>query len=192
MGEAGESAAAVRYRAVAEGLLARVDGIGAGAWELPSPCEGWSVRDVVAHAVIVHRRVLTRLHGGDLPGIEPMPRQPGEDLPRDLRALITEVRKAVEDPACADRQVDSIIGRLTFAELVGTLLCADLLRHTWDVARATGQDDRLDPQAVTDAMAFLGPRDAELRVPEEFGPRLQAPPGADEQDQLIAFSGRVL
>ena len=187
-----ENAAAARYRAVTDGFLARVDGIGADAWAHPSPCTGWTVRDVVAHVVIVHRRVLTRLTGGELPGIEPLPPQPGEDLPRDLRVLVEQVREALEDPRRADQQVNSIIGRLTFAELVGTLLCADVLLHTWDVARATGQDERLDPVAVADALAFLDPRDAELRVPGEFGPRLDPPAGADEQARLISFSGRSL
>jgi uncharacterized protein (TIGR03086 family) len=182
---------AARYRAVTNGFLARVAGIGPDGWGGASPCEGWTVRDVVAHVVIVHRRVLARLDGGKLPGIEPLPPEPGEDLPGDLRALVAEVREAVEDPGRAARQVDSIIGRLSFAELVGTLLCADVLLHTWDVARATGQDERLDAAAVADAMRFLLPRDRDLRVPEEFGPRLEAPPGADEQARLIAFSGRV-
>ena len=182
--------AATRYRSVAAGFLTRVDGIDAGAWGGPSPCEGWTVRDVVAHTVVVHRRVLTRLYGGEVPDIEPAPALPGEDLPADLRTVIATVQEAVDDPERARRQVDTIAGRMTFADLVGTLLCVDLLVHTWDVARATGQDERLDAAAVADAMRFLLPRDAELRVPGEFGPRLDAPPGADEQARLIAFSGR--
>src|SRR5882672_8055816 len=139
--------AAARYRTVAAGVLARVEGIPAGAWSRPSPCEGWSVRDVVAHVVIVHRRVLARLDGGEVPGIEPMPPLAGEDLPADLRIVIAAVRAAVEDPGRAPRRVESVIGPLTFAELVGTLLCSDILLHTWDLARATGQDERLDPRA---------------------------------------------
>jgi uncharacterized protein (TIGR03086 family) len=180
-----------RYRTVAAGFLARVDGIPADAWSAPSPCVGWSVRDVVAHAVIVHRRVLARLTGGELPSIEPPPPQPGEDLRADLRARVAEVREAVADPLRASRRVESMIGELTFAGLVGTLLCVDTLIHTWDVARATGQDERLDQAAVADALAFLAPRDVELRQPGEFGPRLDPPPGADEQARLIAFSGRA-
>ena len=180
-----------RYRAVAADFLAWVHGIPADAWTGPSPCAGWSVRDVVAHVVVVHRRVLGRLTGGELPGIEPPPPQPGEDLPAQLRALVAAVGDAVEDPARAGRRVDSIIGPVTFAELVATLLCADVLIHTWDVARATGQDERLDPAAVADAVGFLAPRDADLRVPGEFGPRLDPPPVADEQSRLIAFSGRA-
>lgn len=186
------AAAAARYRSVAAGFLARVDGIPAGAWSAPSPCAGWSVRDVVAHAVLVHRRVLARLNGGELPGTEPPPTQPGEDLRADLRSLVAEVSEAVADPARAGRRVESMIGELVFADLVGTLLCVDTLIHTWDVARATGQDERLAPAAVEDAMVFLAPRDVELRQPGEFGLRLDPPPGADEQARLLAFSGRAV
>lgn len=186
----GVGTAATRYRSVATGFLTRVDGIDASAWGGPSPCEGWTVRDVVAHTVIVHRRVLSRLYGGELPAIEPAPPLPGEDLPAELRTVISSVQEAVDDPERAQRRVDTIAGPMAFADLVGTLLCVDLLLHTWDVARATGQDERLDPAAVAAAMRFLLPRDVELRVPGEFGPRLDAPPGADEQARLIAFSGR--
>lgn len=185
-----QAGAAARYRSVASGFLARVDGIPAGAWNSPSPCDRWSVRDVVAHVTVVHRRILARLNGGELPGIEPPPPQPDEDLPADLRVVMAAVQEAVEDPARAARMVESMIGEMRFAELVGTLLCVDTLLHTWDVARATGQDERLDPAAVDAALSFLGPRDAELRQPEEFGPRLEPPPGADHQARLIAFSGR--
>jgi uncharacterized protein (TIGR03086 family) len=103
---------------------------------------------------------------------------------------VAAVRAALEDPGQASRRVESIIGPLTFTDLVGTPLCADILLHTWDLARATGQDERLDRDAVAAAIRFLGPRDAELRMPGEFGPRLAPPPGSDEQARLIAFSGR--
>jgi uncharacterized protein (TIGR03086 family) len=181
-----------RYRAVAGDFLARVDGIPPGGWNSPSPCAGWSVRDVVAHVVVVHRRVLARLTGGELPGIDPPPQQPGEDLPAQLRALVAQMCEAVEDPIRAGRTVDSMIGPVTFGELVATLLCVDALIHTWDIARATGQDELLDPGAVADAVRFLAPRDADLRVPGEFGARLDPPSGADEQGRLIAFSGRAI
>jgi uncharacterized protein (TIGR03086 family) len=135
--------------------------------------------------------VLARLTGEELPGIEPLPEQPGEDLPEQLRALVAAMCEAVEDPVRAGRLVDSMIGPITFGELVATLLCVDALIHTWDIARATGQDERLDPDAVGDAVRFLAPRDADLRVPGEFGARLDPPSGADEQSWLIAFSGRA-
>jgi uncharacterized protein (TIGR03086 family) len=148
------------------------------------------VRDVVAHVVIVHRRVLARLNGGELPDIEPPPPAAGEDLPADLRKLVATVQASVDHAGQASREVESIIGPLSYAGLVGTLLCSDILLHTWDLARATGQDERLDRDAVAQAMGFLVPRDVELRVPGEFGPQLDAPPGSDEQTRLIAFSGR--
>jgi uncharacterized protein (TIGR03086 family) len=180
----------VRYGLVVAGFLTRVHGVSSDGWQRPSPCKGWTVRDVIAHVLVVHRRVLVRLHGGLLPSIEPPPARPGEHLASDIRDAAAAVTDALWEPGCASRQVDSIIGQITFGQLVGTLLCADVLLHTWDVARATGQDERLDPHAVSAAMRFLGPRDADLRVPEEFGPRIDPPPGCDEQAALIAFAGR--
>ena len=78
----------------------------------------------------------------------------------------------------------------SFEQLASRPLGADLLLHTWDLARATGQDERLDPASVTAALEFLTPIDEAIRRPGGFAPRLEAPPGADEQGRLLAFCGR--
>lgn len=77
-----------------------------------------------------------------------------------------------------------------FSSLVG-LLCADTLIHTWDLARATGQDERLDAAAVADALGFLTPIDDAIRRPGGFGSKIEPPPGADEQTTFINFAGRA-
>lgn len=178
---------AARYRAIAADYLARVEGV--AAWDVATPCDGWTARDLVAHSVNVHRRMLVRLDGGELPDMEPAPAAPGEDLPGELRALAGAVQGAL-DGGRGGEVVESPAGPVAFAELVGTLLCADTLVHTWDLARATGQDERLDPSAVGVALEFMLPRDAGMRRPGGFGPRLDAPEGADAQTRLLLFCGR--
>jgi uncharacterized protein (TIGR03086 family) len=78
----------------------------------------------------------------------------------------------------------------SFESLLGRLLCADTLVHTWDLARATGQDESLDEAAATRALEFLLPIDDSIRRPGGFGQRLEAPPTVDAQTQLLAFTGR--
>lgn len=133
----------------------------------------------------VHRRVLAALDGSDA-------REPGVD--DDLLLAFVEVSEAVSaglvDPARATRTVAGIFGEQQFEELVGRLLCADTLVHTWDLARATAQDDRLDADAVTKALEFLTPIDDAIRRPGGFGPKLVPPPEADVQTKLLAFTGR--
>jgi hypothetical protein len=58
------------------------------------------------------------------------------------------------------------------------------------LARATGGDERLDPNDVHEAFEASKPMDEMLRTPGVCGPKLDPPPGADEQTQLLAFLGR--
>ena len=66
----------------------------------------------------------------------------------------------------------------------------DILIHTWDLARATGQDETLDPTEVRDLFAGMEPMDEFLRQSGHYGPRVDVPPEADDQTKLIAFTGR--
>jgi uncharacterized protein (TIGR03086 family) len=67
----------------------------------------------------------------------------------------------------------------------------DVLIHTWDLARATGQElrlpDGLAEGALAAAQVMIGP---ELRVDGFFDPPVEAPVGAPAIDRLAAFAGR--
>lgn len=179
------AAVARRYGAVAAGLTARVDGIAAGGWDRPTPCTDWTVRELVTHVVDTARRV------GSLVGaLDPAPAGPDDDLVACWAAARDAIAGALADEAVATRVVSSGFGEQPFASLVGRLLCADTLLHTWDLARATGQDEQLDPEAVTAAAAFLTPIDEAIRRPGGFAPKVEPPAGADEQTRLLCFAGR--
>ncbi|MGH9091273.1 MAG: TIGR03086 family metal-binding protein, partial [Acidimicrobiales bacterium] len=100
------------------------------------------------------------------------------------------VAGALDDPDRSARTVGGMFGEQPFESLVGRLLCADTLFHTWDLARATGQDEHLDEGAVAAAMTFLEPIDETIRRPGGFAPKLPPPPGADAQVRLLCFGGR--
>lgn len=38
-----------RYERITATFTERVRGVGADAWDNPSPCEGWTARDVIGH-----------------------------------------------------------------------------------------------------------------------------------------------
>ena len=99
-------------------------------------------------------------------------------------------------PSAVARVCSSVwaaLGRVENAtvSLVGRLLCADTLVHTWDLAGATGQDERLDPDGVARAIEFLTPIDEAMRGPRGFAPKITPPAGADEQTKLLNFCGRA-
>jgi uncharacterized protein (TIGR03086 family) len=81
---------------------------------------------------------------------------------------------------------------MAFSDLVGRMVCADTLVHTWDLARATGGDERLDPAALAHVAGFLYEAGDRLRVPGGYGPAIEPPAGADEQTAFISFTGRAV
>jgi len=58
------------------------------------------------------------------------------------------------------------------------------------LARAIGADDRLDPDLVDFAAAYLGPQVDAWRAAGAFGPRIEPAAGADVQSRLLALTGR--
>jgi len=173
-----------RYGRVAAAFAARMDGCPADRWSAPSPCEGWTARDVAAHAVDVQRRVAATV------GSEAVPVAPEEDAAAAWDDATADVSAALDDAPTASRVVTTPFGELPFEQLVGGLGCADALVHTWDFARATGQDERLDAEAVEVAGTYLTPISDRLRGAGAFGPELSPPEGADAQTALLCFLGR--
>ncbi|MDQ3756816.1 MAG: TIGR03086 family metal-binding protein, partial [Actinomycetota bacterium] len=154
------------------------------AWDNPSPCEGWAARDVVRHMVETASFFLGRA-GGELqaPSAD-------DDPVGAWFAARDAIQAALDDPALAAQEYDTPMGRSTLERTVGMFGIGDVLVHTWDLARATGQDDRLDPDEVHRLLEAMEPHEAMMRSSGSFGPPVEVPDDADEQDKLIAFTGR--
>ncbi len=175
-----------RYATIAGGFGARVTGVPPDKWSSPSPCTEWTAVDVVAHVVNVHRRVLASLDGS-----EPDVAGPGDDLPARWSEATASMAEALTDADRASTVVGGMFGDQPFESVVGRLLCTDTLLHTWDLARASGQDDHLDARAVAKALEFLGPIDEAIRRPGGFAPKIEPAEDADEQTRLLNFAGRA-
>ncbi len=106
-----------------------------------------------------------------------------------LPARLDELVQAWRDPVAWQGMTEAGGVRMP-AEVMGVVALDELVLHGWDLARATGQDERLDPAAVEAAHAFLLPNDEMLRVPGGFGPAVEPPEGADAQTRLLCFAGR--
>ena len=175
-----------RYRRVAGQFTARVEAVPPGAWENPAPCEGWVARDVVRHLV----EWLPAFFCGQW-GVEPPAALSVDDDPAAAwKALDGTLQGALDDPAVAGAVRDTPIGPSSFAEAIDTICTPDVLVHTWDLARATGQDETLDAEVVHRFVEGMEPHDQAIRESGHYGPRVPVPDDADEQTRLIAFVGR--
>jgi uncharacterized protein (TIGR03086 family) len=176
-----------RYRSIADGFSVRLAGVGADQWSLSTPCTDWSVLDLAAHVIGTHRGVLCSLEGGKPDEVEKE-----ADLTPQWRRASQAILDALADETKAGTMVGGMFGEQTFESLVGRLLCSDTLLHSWDLARATGQDEQLDPVAVAACAAFLTPIDDAIRRPGGFAPKIEPPSDADEQTRLLCFCGRAV
>lgn len=174
-----------RYRGLAEQFGARVEATPDDKWSAPAPCDEWTARDVVAHIVGAQRRVTAGITGASAEEV-PADADP-KQLWRDANAALAD---ALKQPGVLEKSVPSPMGDMTLELVMGRLMAADILIHTWDLARAVGGDERLDEDAVAHTLDGLRPMDAMLRRPGAFGPKIEPPENADLQTELLCFVGR--
>lgn len=178
---------AERYRWIADEFGRRVDAVPADAWDAPAPCEGWVARDVVRHLVEWLPAFFVECWGLVA---DPIP-SPDDDPAAAWAALDATLRRALADPTVAGAERDTPMGRRTFASTLDMIGTTDVFLHTWDLARATGGDERLDPDEVHRLYEGMLPLDEMLRTSGQYGPRVAVPDDADEQTKLLAFIGRT-
>src|SRR5438128_289513 len=134
---------AERYERITTQFTERVRAVPADAWDDPSPCEGWTARDIVGHLT----EWIPGFFGSQ--GLE-FPAVPSvEDDPVDAWETVqVTIANAVADPAVAARQIETPFGTQSLAETVDMIVTGDVFTHTWDLSRATGQAETLDPEQL--------------------------------------------
>jgi uncharacterized protein (TIGR03086 family) len=176
------------YREIGGRFTRLVEGVpDAAAWDRPAPVHGWTARDVVRHLVEWFPGFL---RGGA--GVE-LPAGPSVDVDpvAAWTTLSTAVEELLDDPASAELVVrNPHIGDVPLPQAVSQFFTADVFMHSWDLARATGQDETLDAERCARMFAGMEPMDEILRASGQYGPRVPVPDDADPQTRLLAFIGR--
>jgi len=179
-----------KYRRALDGVDAVIRAVPADKWEAASPCAEWRAVDVLGHLIWGQRMLQAWATGGGSP---PQPSPPGTLAgadPAAAWAVTRDTTLAALTPEVLDRTVATRnVGQIRLAQFVETNVI-DLLAHAWDLARATGQDVRLDPELVRERHAWARANEAAIRQPDGVSTARPAPPDADEQTALMAFLGR--
>ncbi len=160
---------------------------GAKSWDAPAPVAGWTARDVVRHLTDWFPGFLAAGAGIDLP------RGPSVDDDPVLAWQVhcKGVQAVLDDPATVDRQLTNPhFGSVPRDAAIDRFYTADVFMHTWDLARATGQDDRLDPAFCAGLLAGMAEMEEAIRSSGQYGPRVEVPADADTQTRLLGFIGR--
>ena len=181
-----------RYRRRADRFEQLVAAVPQVRWLSPSPCEEWDARGVVGHIVDMHGVMLRPLDRG----LSPAP-STGDDPLAAFRAARADVEALLDDPEVARSVHESPAGRLAFEDMVDQVVSADLVLHGWDLARATGQDDRIDPDEIERLWPDMQEIPEEMRTPGAFGPGIvvfgplvAVPDDAPLQDRMLGLIGR--
>ena len=178
---------AARHAEVAEGFSRRVREVRGDRWEAPAPVEGWVARDVVRHLVSWFPGFLEGGTGIRLPAGPSVDEDPAGAWIAQQEA----VQALLDDPANEERVLTNPhLGEVPLPQAVDRFYTSDVFLHTWDLARATGQDETLDEAMCRAMLEGMQPMDDLLRSSGQYGPRVDVPPDAPVQDQLIGFIGR--
>ncbi len=174
-----------RYGRLAATFAAKVAAVGEESWDRPTPCEGWTVRDLVGHVVGTQAMFLGFVGRelGEIPSVD-------DDPVAAWSAARAVVQGDLEDPERATAGFEGFQGPTTFEAAVNRFLCFDLVVHGWDLARATGLDEAIDPAEVEQVRVQAEAFGDTIRSPGAFGPEVEVRGDADAQARLLAFLGR--
>jgi uncharacterized protein (TIGR03086 family) len=174
-----------RYARLSDAFASKIAAVPPDRWSNPSPCADWTAREIVGHVLNTHAMFLGFI-GQELGSIPSV----ADDPAGAFAAARQVVQGNLDDPARATAEYQGFSGPTTFEEGIDGFICFDLVVHGWDLARATGLDERIDPEEVRrvrDRAAEFGEM---LRSPGVCGPVVDVPADADEQTKLLAYLGR--
>jgi uncharacterized protein (TIGR03086 family) len=153
------------------------------SWDAPSPCTEWDARGVVEHVIGFQDTLLVSQLGFDA-------QRPRDDPQARWLATEAAIFTALAQEGTLDKVVEVPgMGQSPVHHLLPTLT-TDVLIHTWDLARAVGADDALDPELCRLAYERALPFDEVLRSSGMFGAKVAVAEDADLQTKLVAFFGR--
>ena len=164
-----------------------------GDWSGSTPCPDWDVRALTNHVAgellwmpdLVDDKTVAEVgdkFDGDLLGDDPV---------ATFHRATAEALASLSAPGALERTVHLSFGDFSGADYADQV-ASDLVIHSWDLARAVGADESLDPDLVALASRVFGPVFDAFRGPGGFGTDVPVADDADAQTKLLAKSGRAV
>ena len=166
-------------------------GVPLDAWDNLSPCSQWSARDVAGHAMGVVNNVGARAGvGKSLDVFKDVGAIAGPDPYATWFHIRNSTLAALDRPGALQTSVTSSLGNVVLDDYI-LQMTLDIVVHSWDVARATGGDERLDPELVAVSYARLQKLDPSIaRAPGRYAKVVSLDGAVDPQTELLRFAGR--
>jgi uncharacterized protein (TIGR03086 family) len=155
-----------------EGAASRLDA--------PTPCDQWDVRTLLNHVVDTQRYFVEAARGKD--ATPPAPNPPdviGGDPVGAFDRARSETAKTFGEPGVVDKTGPSL-----------GIAFSDLLLHTWDLAKATGQDATMPDGLAASAYELIHGKFTDDQRKGMFKPEVKVGADASPQEKLLAYTGR--
>ena len=172
-----------------------VDNIQPEQLDNPSPCAGWTVRDVLNHitggaimfGLCVRDGAVPDEQLGEILTADHL----GDDYRGSWARAAADAEAAFAIPGAVDRIVKLPFGEMP-AGMALNIAIFDVTTHAWDLAKATGQSTDLDPEVCASAyqVAQVMLSD-DWRAAGMFGQPVTVSEAAPMGDRLAALAGRT-
>ena len=151
-----------------------------GKLDDPTPCVGWTVRDLLNHMLATQQYFVGAARGGDVapPGPTP-PDLLGDDPVADFDRARSETLSTYGEDGVVERTGPAL-----------GIAFSDQLLHGWDLATATGQDATMPDGLAEAAYETIHGRFTDEQRKGVFGPEIPVAADASAQDRLLAYTGR--
>lgn len=161
----------------------------------PTPCSAYDVAGMVDHLVGAGHRAVALGRGESPTGAAEFPHVELADASDQLRRAGKEAQEEWSDDSRLSATTTMPWGETYDGTTLVNMYLTELAAHAWDLAAATDQRDRLDPElaepALRAARAMLKPEYRDAMEPgSPYGREVPAPADATPWERLAAFTGR--
>ncbi len=160
--------------------------------ELGTPCSEWNVRALIEHVVRGDQMAVAILRGGSREeGFAAMLGDMDDDLGAAFASAADALAAEFATPGALERVVHHPGGDVPGMQLL-RFRVGDYTYHAWDLARATGQDETLDPVVVEAVWSAMQGRHERMLASGMFGTGPSGEVGDDAplQDRVLDMTGR--
>ena len=180
------------YESVVKTLMPIMAGVTAAQLSTSTPCTEWTVQSLINHALAV-QVFGTSVFSKASPDMASMGNVdhalPSEGAEAAFKS-ITDTTLAALKRADLEDTVETPFGAMPGGNFI-MIPITDMIIHSWDLAKATGQDSTIDNALAELGIQVLTPALAGGREGGFFGPEVIVPASASAQDRLLGLSGRT-
>lgn len=170
-------------------------------WAWPTPCTKWNVHRLVNHVTRGNLNYVNLVEGGSaaeflrLREVDAL----GSDPVAAFARSVSTCADAFARPGALRRELDYPLGRVVARQALA-VRTTDTTIHTWDLARAVGAEETLDPGLVSwisdhldEIYADLSETPTDPDTAHRFfaAPRAGSTDNAPQQDRLLHRMGRT-